>query len=131
MVETAPSVTAGLFAELMAVDDPPENPFGLAVMNWPLITAVPVAANEITLVPAFIVEFAATVRVREAAIPILKFAVDNRLPVFTLPTEMFLVTFNEVIAALKVAPEALVLLTFKLPYAPALKKLMVWGLESA
>ena len=59
-------------------------------------------------------EFAATVKVLDEANPMLKLPVVNRLPLLTFPTDILPVTLADVIAALNVAPVALVLLMFRL-----------------
>ena len=104
----------GVLVLLIAVPAAPEKPAVLAVLNNPLMIAEPaVTANVIILVPAFMVDPAATVNVLVEAKPMLKLLVENKLPVFTFPTEIFPETFVVVIAALKVAPPALVLLMVK------------------
>jgi hypothetical protein len=131
IVEVEPSVTVGLLVELNAVVVLPENPAVFAVLKVPLIEAEP---GEIMLVPASMVELAATVNDLAEARPMLKFPVENKLPLLTFPTAIFPVTLVEVIAALNVAPVELVLLMFKLQYVlEALsveKKLMVCGFVS-
>ena len=115
IVEVAPKVMVGLLVELMAVVAAPENPLVFAVLNVPLIVAVPgVVPNVTILVPASMVEPAAMVKVLELANPMLKLPVENKLPVLKFPTAIFPATFDDVIAALKVAPVALVLLKYKL-----------------
>ena len=109
----------------MAVDAPPEKPAGFAVIKVPLIVAPVVPGNDMTDVPAFIIEPADTVSVLEAARPMLKLLVLNRLPVMLFPTAMLPVTLAEVMAALNDAPVAPVLFTYRLKYEPAEKKLIV------
>ena len=131
IVEVVPNVMVGALVELMAVAVVPENPAGLDVINVPFMVAVAVVPMAMMPVPAFRVELAATVKVLELARLMLKSPVENKLPVLTFPTEIFPVTLVAVIVPLKVAPDELVLLMYKFRYAPAEKKLIVWGLESA
>jgi hypothetical protein len=77
------------------------------------------------------VEPEATVRDFELFSPTALAPVVKRLPEFTLPTEIFPVTFAVVIAPLSDAPLAFVLLICRLLYAPAEKKLMVCAALSA
>ena len=108
-VDPEPSVMVGLFVELKAAVALPENPTRFEVLKVPFMVGPVVPGNVITEVPAFMVELAATVSVLEAAIVIAKFPVVNVLPVVRVPTAMLPATRPVVTAALRVAPEALVL----------------------
>ena len=100
----------------MAVPAAPENPVVLAVLNVPLMIAFPELPNvtDVAAPPMLIVEFAAMVNVFEAPSVTAKVLASNKLPVETSPTEMLPVTFDAVIAVLKLAPLEWVLLIFKL-----------------
>lgn len=125
IVEVVPNVIVGVFVELMAVAVVPENPAVLDVINVPFMVAVADVPNKMVSVPAFMVELAATVNVLELAWVMLKFPVENRLPVLTFPTEIFPETLVVVMAALKAAPVELVLLICRLKYRPDEKKFIV------
>ena len=111
MVELPPSVIVGEFVLLIALPERPEKPFEvMAVLKVPLIFAAPLAPpHVIEVVPASNVEPALTVNTPDAAFARARLLVLNKLPEFTSPTVMLPVTLAVVIAALNVAPLALVL----------------------
>jgi hypothetical protein len=112
IVEFAPREIVGLLRLFIEVDNNPENPVVLEVLNNPLITILPEVPKLITLVLSSITDPSNTLIESPLSIDIFFPFVLKILPIVISPIKILPVTFVADIVSFKLTPAGLFIFIF-------------------